>query len=72
MKSAEVRLPRASSAAANPAISIATTTRPQPLRNSRRVNGGAGVMSGTAVTALVPRRSVMPSRTRTMTVRLPG
>ena len=32
----------------------------------------AGRGNGTAVTGLVPRRSVIPSRTRTMSVRSPG
>ena len=73
MKSAEVRLPRAASAPANPTINTATATSPHPCKNSRSVKGGAGaVTSATAVTGLVARRSAMPSRARTMTVRLPG
>src|SRR5947209_6343484 len=72
MKSEEDRLPSASRDAAKPVISTATATSPHPFRNSRSVNGGGAITSGTAVTALVPRRSVIPSRTRTMIVRLPG
>src|SRR5215813_7706906 len=53
MKSEEARLPSATRAAANPAISTATATSPHPLRNSRSVNGGGEVTCGTAVTGLV-------------------
>src|SRR5262249_3259521 len=72
MKSAELRLPRASRAAANPMIRTATTTSPHQFRSARIVGAGGGVMSGTAVTDLVPRRSAIPSRTRTLTIRSPG
>ena len=73
MKSGEERLPRATRAPANPMTRTATTTRPHACRNSRSVKGGVvAVTSGTAVMDLVSRRSVMPSRTHTLTISSPG
>jgi hypothetical protein len=73
MKSADVKLPRATRAPANPITRIAITARDQPCRNSRSVKGGAGGgTSAAAMTVFVARRSARPLRTRTMTVRLPG
>src|SRR5580693_367343 len=73
MKSPTTRMPRATRAAVNPTIMIATVVSGQSWRKSGEAAAGtASAGLATAVTALVSRRSAMPSRSRTETIRVPG
>jgi hypothetical protein len=73
MKSLTGMLPTAVRAAVNPTTRTATVISGHSCSSTRDATAGTVVSGfGTAVTALVSRRSARPSRSRTETVRLPG